>query len=257
MENFPDVLSSRRLNKTGPVIEFVRHEKYSGWTLVIDGFYHSNLDLDGEPRLNFDYAKRVVALTDHFFTPRSPISILHLGGGALSIPRYLEETRPKSRQVVIEIEKDVVAFAEELFPLPTDTDIEVIYADASSPSDAIADSLVKSFDLIVCDVYLGSVAQGKEATISFFNSLKDLLSPNGVLVINAVDALETQVKFAQENFLLAKEVFDGVALVADVEDLHESRKTNLLIVAGDKARIGTLITLESNNFGLTTILRDV
>lgn len=255
--NAPIVLSSRRLNGTGLIIEFVRHEKYPGWTLVIDGFYHSNLDLDGEPKLNFDYAKRVVCLADKLFLPGSPISILHIGGGALSIPRYLEATRSGAKQVVIEIEEDVVVFTQEHFPLASDTNIELVYADASDPKGALRGSQgPEQFDLIICDAYLGSLAGGPEQALRFYQDLHELLALDGVVVINAVDSLETQVEFACEHFNIVKKVFEDAAVVADVWDLENSRKTNILLVAGASNRIDVLDSLVSDFFAETAIIRD-
>lgn len=249
-----DKTKSRRLNGIGPIIEFVRHEKYPGWTLVIDGFYHSNLDLDGDPHLNFDYAKRVVALADQFFTPGVPISVLHLGGGALSIPRYIEQTRPGSRQVVVEVEKDVITFVEEYFPLPSDTRIEVIYADAADIKNVMVDGHSR-FDLILCDVYMEYLAPADSA-LEFYSSVKDLLSDEGIVIINAVDALATQREFAQTHFDYTKEVFERAVVLADVEDLEQGRKTNILVVAGSDDRLENLLPIESKDFGLTAVIED-
>lgn len=250
----PVVLSSRRLNGTGPVIKFIRHREYPGWTLVIDGFYHSNLDLSGPPKLNFDYAKRVAYLTDHFFPEGRPISVLHLGGGALSIPRYLEATRPRSKQVVVEVEEDVITFVEEHFPLPSDTSIEIIYADAADIKNVMMDSASK-FDLILCDVYMDFLAPANSA-LEFYSSVKDLLLNEGVVIVNAVDALATQREFAQAHFDYTKEVFERAVVLADVEDLEQGRKTNILVVAGGNDRLGALSTIESKDFGLTAVIED-
>lgn len=250
-----DAPKSRRLYGNGPLIEFIRHEKYPGWTLVIDGFYHSNLDLDGEPKLNFDYAKRVAYLTDHFFSAGRPVSVLHLGGGALSIPRYIEATRPESKQVVVEIDKDVVAFVEEYFPLSPDTNIELVYADAADIKNVLSPEH-SGFDLILCDVYMGYLAPTDEAALRFYSALQELLSDDGVVVVNAVDALATQKAFAYKHFDYAKEVFDRVVVLADVQDLEEGRKTNILVVAGDEQRLEDLEPIESGDFGLTAVIED-
>jgi spermidine synthase len=238
-----ETLASRNLRNGGPVISFARHERYPGWTLVIDGFYHSNLDLDGEPKLNFDYAKRVAYLTDHFFPAGQPISVLHLGGGALSIPRY------------IEVEEDVITFTQEHFPLAADTNIELIYADAANIGTIMKDRYL-AFDLILCDVYMDYLAPTKQSALNFYSALYDLLSDDGVVVINAVDALATQGAFASKHFDYSKEVFDRVAVLADVEDLEEGRKTNILIVAGGIARLESLEPIESADFGLTAVIED-
>ena len=39
-------------------------------------------------------------MADLAFPPGEPLRVLHLGGGALTLPRYLQHTRPASRQLV-------------------------------------------------------------------------------------------------------------------------------------------------------------
>jgi spermidine synthase len=100
------------------------------------------------------------------------------------------------------------------------------------------------------------LAPTKQSASAFYSALYDLLSDDGVVVINAVDALATQEAFAYKHFDYTKEVFDRVAVLADVEDLEEGRKTNILIVASGIARLESLEPIKSKDFGLTAVIED-
>ena len=54
--------------------------------------------------LEFEYVRRIGHVADLAFPPGEPLRVLHLGGGALTLPRYLAHTRPGSRQLVAELD---------------------------------------------------------------------------------------------------------------------------------------------------------
>jgi len=82
-----------------------RHRPGS-YTLVVDGTPQSHVDLDDPTHLAFEYVRRIGHAVD--LLPEGPVTALHLGAGALTLPRYVEATRPGSRQQVIELEADEV-----------------------------------------------------------------------------------------------------------------------------------------------------
>jgi spermidine synthase len=49
------------------------------------------------------------------------VHALHLGGGALTLPRYLAHTRPGSRQLVAEVDDALTDLVREHLPLPPGT----------------------------------------------------------------------------------------------------------------------------------------
>ena len=76
----------------------------TGW----DG--QSAVDLDDPTHLVFDYMRRIGDLIDAI-QPASPAPIraLHVGGAAMSIPRYVAATRPRSAQIVLEPDEILIA----------------------------------------------------------------------------------------------------------------------------------------------------
>ena len=83
-------------------------DKYSpgSYTLVVDGTPQSHVDLEDPDPPRFEYVRRIGHAIDTL--PAGPMTALHLGGGALTLPRYVEAMRPGSRQQVVELEKDLI-----------------------------------------------------------------------------------------------------------------------------------------------------
>ena len=63
--------------------------------VVVDGTPQSHVDLDDPTHLAFEYVRRIGHAVD--LLPEGPVTALHLGAGALTLPRYVEATRPGSR----------------------------------------------------------------------------------------------------------------------------------------------------------------
>src|SRR6185369_7070389 len=89
-----------------------------GWTLLLDGYPQSYVDA-GDPRhLEFEYVRRLASVADLAAPPGLPLATLHLGGGALTLPRYLAATRPRSSQRVVERDARLTGMVRGALPLP-------------------------------------------------------------------------------------------------------------------------------------------
>src|SRR5688572_23189778 len=100
------------------------------YELVVDGTPQSHVDLDDPTHLFFEYIARMGHVIDQLRMPGEPITALHLGAGALTLPRYVEATRPGSRQQVIELEPALVDLVRAELPLPRGASIRLRYGDA-------------------------------------------------------------------------------------------------------------------------------
>ena len=94
-------------------------ERPSGRTLELDGLRHSYVDLADPRHLEFPYIRAIVAAIDTEFPGDRPLRAYHLGGGGLTVPRYLAETRPGTTSVVSEIDPGVVARRRGPAGIPT------------------------------------------------------------------------------------------------------------------------------------------
>ena len=72
-------------------------EYVGGWELDVDGTPQSHVDLDDPTHLHFEYVARMGAVIDQLRMPRQPLTAVHLGAGALTIPRYVEAHPARAR----------------------------------------------------------------------------------------------------------------------------------------------------------------
>lgn len=113
-----DAENPRARLEHGGIAEVAASEFTTGFELVVDGTPQSHVDLDDPTHLHFEYIVRMGAVIDQVGEPGRPLTAVHLGAGALTIPRYVEATRPGSRQQVIELEAPLVQLVREYLPLP-------------------------------------------------------------------------------------------------------------------------------------------
>src|SRR5687768_6278522 len=67
------------------------------YTLTVDGTPQSHVNLDDPTQLFFEYVQRMGHVIDQLGMPGEPLTAVHLGAGALTLPRYIDATRPGSR----------------------------------------------------------------------------------------------------------------------------------------------------------------
>src|SRR4051812_45138860 len=85
-------------------------DRPESFTLLLDGAPQSHVDLRDPTHLEFEYVRRMAAAIDLIAPPGQALRTLHLGGGALTLPRYVAATRPGSAQRVVEIDGALVEF---------------------------------------------------------------------------------------------------------------------------------------------------
>ena len=83
---------------------------------------------------------------------RAGSTSLHVGGGACALPRYVAATRPKSRQLVLELDPGVVALAREHLGLRATPRLRIKVGDAAELITARYDA---SADLVIGDAFDG------------------------------------------------------------------------------------------------------
>ena len=102
------------------------------WSLLIDGAPQSHVDLDDPAHLDFSYQRRLGHVIDLAAPAGRPLRVLHLGGGALTLPRYVAATRPRSTQQVIEWDAALVDLVRRELPLDRAWRIRVCTATTTS-----------------------------------------------------------------------------------------------------------------------------
>ncbi len=88
------------------------------WTLLVDGTPQSHVDLDDPEYLDFEYMRRLGHLADLAAPAGTPLRVLHLGAGGLTLARYIAATRPGSSQLAVESDAALAEFVRQRLPLP-------------------------------------------------------------------------------------------------------------------------------------------
>lgn len=219
----------RRLS-SGLLAEFQEDRFVPGsLQLVIDGTPQSHIDLRDPSELFFEYVRRIGHVIDLCRPPGAPISALHLGGGAFTLPRYIEATRPGSRQQVIELEGELVDLVREVAPLPKRASIRVRRGDARDVVGRLPEGMRGAMDVIVVDVFSGAQTPAHVSSTEFYELLIPLLAPDGIIAINAADGAGLPFVRGQAATLAA--LFPSVAAIAEPQVIKGRRFGNVVLIA--------------------------
>ncbi len=198
------------------------------YTLIVDGTPQSHVDLDDPSRLFFEYVQRIGHVIDEWGDPGQPMTALHLGAGALTLPRYIHATRPGSRQQVIELNEALVGFVREHLPLPRQSGIRVRYGDARSMLARLPAALHRAVDVIVVDVFAGARIPAHVTSAEFYRELAAFLAPGGMVAVNIADG--PGLAFARGQAATLGLVLPHVAALAETGVLKGRRFGNVVLV---------------------------
>ncbi|MDT3400323.1 fused MFS/spermidine synthase [Streptomyces sp. B1866] len=197
-----------------------------GWLLTVDGAPQSYVDLDDPAHLEFEYARRMAHVLDTAAGPGRPLDVLHLGGGALTLPRYVAATRPGSRQRVVEADGPLLALVAEHLPWPEETGIAVRAGDARAALEAAPEA---SADVIVADVFDGSRVPAHLTSAEYARAAARVLRPGGRYTANVAD--QAPFAFLRSQLATLRTAFAHLCLIAEPAVLRGRRFGNAVLVA--------------------------
>jgi SAM-dependent methyltransferase len=203
-------------------------DRDGSWMLLVDGTPQSHVDLDDPTHLEFEYVRRMGHVLDLAGEPGAPLDVIHLGGGALTLPRFVAVTRPGSRQRVVEIDQLLTDLVREYLPLPRGARIRVRADDARVGLAALH---TDSADVVVCDVFAGARTPAHLTSTEFAAEVHRVLRPGGVYAANVADG--PPLRFARAQVATLCSVFRHVCLLAEPGILRGRRFGNLVAVASD------------------------
>jgi spermidine synthase len=203
-------------------------DRDGSWMLLVNGTPQSHVDLDDPAHLEFEYVRRIGHVLDLAAPEGEPLDVVHLGGGALTLPRYVAVTRPGSRQRVAEIDEPLTELVRAHLPLPRTARIRVRAADAR---EAVASMRPASADVVVTDVFAGARTPAHLTTVEYAQELHRVLRPGGVLAANVADG--PPLAFARAQVATLRAVFAEVCLIAEPGTFRGRRFGNLVAVASD------------------------
>jgi hypothetical protein len=229
-------------------------DRTDAWLLFVGGVPQSGVDLADPGYLEFEYIRRIGHAADLAFPPGQPLRALHLGGGALTLPRYLEHTRPGSRQLVAELDDALTDLVRGHLPLPAGHRIRVRAADARAVAESVREA---SYDLVIADVFAGALTPGHLTTAEFAAATARALRPGGVYAVNVAAGLSfpggttpraprggageifgtsgtPSLDEARSAVATVRSVYQETCVIAEASVLRGRRRGNLVILASDQ-----------------------
>lgn len=197
------------------------------FTLMLDGAPQSHVDLDDPTHLEFEYMRRMAAAIDVIAPAGQPFRVLHLGGGALTLPRYVTRTRPGSTQRVIEIDEALVDLVRRSLPWAPDRRLRVRVGDAREALTRIRNA---SYDLVVADVFAGARTPAHLTSAEFAAEVARVLCPDGTYLLNVADG--SPLRHARAQVATVRSVLPKACMIADSAVLRGRRYGNLVLIAG-------------------------
>lgn len=201
-------------------------DRERAWLLTVDGAPQSYVDLDAPTHLEFEYVRRLAHIVDCAADEGAPLDLLHLGGGALTLPRYVAGTRPGSRQNVVEADRGLLALVAEHLPLPDGAGICVHGADARAFVEAAP---ADSADVLIADVFGGSRVPAHLTSVEYARAAERVLRPGGIYAANLADG--APFTFLRSQLATFAAVFDQLALIAEPAVLRGRRFGNAVLLA--------------------------
>jgi len=200
------------------------------FTLRIGRTDQSYVDLDDPLRLEFDYVQRLADVLDSVTEPGQPLRVVHIGGAAMTLPRYIAATRPSSAQIVLEPDVELTAFVRRHLPLPVRSGIKVRGTDGCRGIAELRDGYA---DLVIIDAFVGARVPAELTTNEFLEDARRSLSDHGVIILNLTD--RGPLGYARRVLAGVRQVFPHVLLCAESSTLKGRRFGNVIIAGGGTA----------------------
>lgn len=171
--------------------------------LLLDTVTHAYVDKTDPTNLRFSSIRMFAAAIDAM--TEGEIDALHIGGGGFSMPSWLTQTRPGSRNVVLELDRALIDFVEDrLDPAPVD---RTLVGDARISLAAAGGG----FDVAIGDAFGGLAVPWHLTTAEFLEEISSALTSDGFYIMNLID--HGELEFLRSELATARTVFPHVAVV--------------------------------------------
>ena len=200
------------------------------FTLRVGRTDQSYVDLDDPRRLEFDYLEQIAVVVDTVAPPGVAVRVAHLGGAAMSLPRYVAATRPRSAQLVFEPDAELTAFVRTHLPLPARSGVRVRAVDGRSGVAALRNG---SIDLVILDAFVGPRTPAELTTLECWTELRRVLTADGTVIANITD--RGPLGYARRVLAGLAACFTSRLLLAESSTLKGRRFGNVILVGSGRS----------------------
>ena len=202
-----------------------RDERPTTKALILDTFVNSVVDVDDPTYLSSRYAR----VTDAVVRTQvgEPRSVVYIGGGGYTLPRYYDATSG-SLAVVLEIDEVLPDIAVDELGLVPGPWLKTMTGDARLTLRGLAEG---QFDVAVGDAFSGRSVPWHLTTVEFMEDIEERLVDGGVYVVNTIDY--PPLAFVKAKLATMADVFDHVAVVAPQTYLDGARGGNFVLVGSN------------------------
>ncbi|MHA7238485.1 spermidine synthase [Arthrobacter sp. TMS1-12-1] len=218
---------TRWLPGTGAYAEIDEDAHIEGALILsIGGAQQSHVDMLRPGRVFYEYLQRIANVVDLVAPPGAPLRVLHLGAGALTLVRYVQATRPGSRQVAVDLEAELIDFVLDAMPLPEGTSCEIIAEDAA---DAVFEQPDAAFDVVVLDIFAGADAPAHLTGPDFAAHLLRVCAADGVVLVNVGD--DPPLAFARAQSRQLSALATATAVLTEAALVGGEQAGNVIVAA--------------------------
>jgi len=202
------------------------HDQSGGVTVLLDGHPQSYVNLDDPGLLSFEYMQHLAIAIDAL--PHGRLVVTHVGGAGLTLPRYVEHTRPGSPQIVLEPDGALTGAVRTQIPLPRRHRIKVRGVAGAEGLAALRDD---SADVVVIDAFSNGQVPASLTGMSCAQHVARVLRPSGILAMNLAD--EPGLAHAYRVAATVAQALPQVGMMALHEVFKGKRFGNVVLVASD------------------------
>lgn len=204
-------------------------DRPGGRLLLLDTLRHSYVDVNDPTHLEFAYARGVASAVDAFRPERAPVRALHIGGGGLTLPRYLAHTRPGTDSLVLEIDRGVLRIDEDKLGFRPGNGISTRVVDGRI---GVADQPAGSRDLVLGDAFGGLAVPWHLTTREVVADIRRVLAADGLYAVNVID--HPPLAFVRAEVATIAAEFAHVAVIATPAALAGETGGNFVVLASDR-----------------------
>jgi hypothetical protein len=204
-------------------------ENPGGYDLLLDDGRHSYQDVDNPRFLRYEYVRWIADAVDAIAPAPKPVDAVFVGGGAFTLPRWLEATRPGSDSEVLEVDGGVVDFDRERLGLRTTPHLRAVVGDARMTMRKVDSD---SADLVVGDAYSGHTVPWTLTTTEWLEEVGRVLKPGGLYALNLIDI--GPLEFLKAELASMFETFPHVELIGYAKKNGEPLGGNMVVLGSDR-----------------------